>query len=40
MARPLSTPRGVDDTKLAVTGAVTVKTHASGDAGIVEIFYL
>lgn len=31
---------GVDDTKLTVTGAVTVKTHASGDAGIVEIFYL
>lgn len=31
---------GVDDTKLVVTGAVTVKTHASGDAGIVEIFYL
>lgn len=31
---------GVDDTKLAVAGAVTVKTHALGDAGIVEIFYL
>lgn len=31
---------GVDDTKLTVTGAITVKTHASGDAGIVEIFYL
>lgn len=31
---------GVDDTKLTVTEAVTVKTHASGDAGIVEIFYL
>lgn len=31
---------GVDDTKLVVTGAVTVKTHASGDAGIVEIFYI
>lgn len=31
---------GVDDTKLTVTAAVTVKTHAIGDAGIVEIFYL
>lgn len=30
----------VDDTKLTVTGAVTVKTAAIGDAGIVEIFYL
>ena len=31
---------GVDDTKLLVAGAVTVKTHASGDAGIVEIYYI
>jgi hypothetical protein len=31
---------GIDDTKLAVTAAVTVKTHALGDAGIVEIFYI
>lgn len=31
---------GVDDTKLLVTAAVTVKTHAIGDAGIVEIFYI
>lgn len=30
----------VDDTKLTVTSAVTVKTHALGDAGIVEILYL
>lgn len=31
---------GVDDTKLTTTSAVTVKTHALGDAGIVEIYYL
>ena len=31
---------GVDDTKLVTTAAVTVKTHASGDAGIVCIYYL
>lgn len=31
---------GVDDTKLAVTAAVTVKTHAIGDAGIVTIYYI
>ena len=31
---------GVDDTKLLVTAAVTVKTHAIGDAGIVSIYYV
>lgn len=31
---------GVDDTKLVVAGAVTVKTAAIGDAGIVEIYYV
>jgi len=32
---------GVDDTKLTVgTDAITVKTHASGDAGIVSIYYI
>ena len=32
---------GVDDTKLLVgTDAITVKTHASGDAGIVSIYYI
>lgn len=31
---------GVDDTKLTVTAAVTVKTAAIGDAGIVEIYYV
>jgi len=32
---------GVDDTKLTVgTDAITVKTHASGDAGIVFISYI
>ena len=31
---------GVDDTMLVVAGAVTVKAHASGDAGIVEIYYI
>ena len=30
----------VDDTKLLVAGAITVKTHAIGDAGIVEIYYI
>ena len=32
---------GVDDTKLLVgTDAITVKTNASGDAGIVSIYYI
>jgi len=31
---------GVDDTKLVVTGAVTVKTAAATNAGIVQIFYI
>jgi len=31
---------GVDDTKLTVTAAVSVKAHAQGDAGIVSIFYI
>ena len=31
---------GVDDTKLAVAAAITVKTHAIGDAGIVTIYYI
>lgn len=32
---------GVDDTKLLVgTDAITVKTHASGNAGIVSIYYI
>jgi len=32
---------GVDDTKLTVgTDAITVKTNASGDAGIVSIYYI
>ena len=32
---------GVDDTKLTVgTDAITVKTNASGDAGIVTIYYI
>jgi len=32
---------GVDDTKLTVgADAITVKTHASGDAGIVSIYYI
>lgn len=32
---------GVDDTKLLVgTDAITVKTHASGDAGIVSVYYI
>jgi len=31
---------GVDDTKLTVTGAVTVLTHALGDAGLVDISYI
>jgi len=32
---------GVDDTKLTVgDDAITVKTHASGDAGIVSIYYI
>lgn len=32
---------GVDDTKLTVgTDAITVKTNASGDAGIVSVYYI
>ena len=31
---------GVDDTKLLVAAAVTVKAHAVGDAGIVSILYV
>ena len=31
---------GVDDAQLVTSGALTVKTHASGDAGIVTILYI
>ena len=31
---------GVDDTKLLVAAAVTVKAHAVGDAGIVSFLYV